>query len=155
MDFALYGYSELSFLQIDVRSDDLAFMPVSSHYKTALVQKFWQRHMVSVFLTIAGLAIIGSSCSALAETTTTYKYDPRGRLITSTQTTPQGATVTSISHDAASNRKTYSVSGATGSGSGGNPSSGAASPTNPNGTNPPAPRFVVVPLNGFMIIPIG
>ena len=90
-----------------------------------------------------------------AQTTTTYKYDTLGRLVTTTQTNSQATVVTSISHDQAGNRKTYSTSGATGTQIGGDTGGGASTPIGTDGSSLPSRKFVVVPLNGFTVILIG
>lgn len=84
--------------------------------------------------------------------TTSYRYDARGRLIGSTNSSASGTVNTSITYDRADNRANYSVSGAV-NGTGGNastdPNSGASIPPR-SGTS----RLIVVPLNGFTVIPL-
>ena len=91
------------------------------------------------------IAVLGLPTPAYAQTTTTYQYDALGRLVGSTNTTGATNVQTAIEYDAAGNRKTYRVSGA--------PNGGADSGSGASAPN--ARRFVVVPLNGFTIIPIG
>ena len=83
-----------------------------------------------------------------AQSTTTYTYDALGRLTGSTVSGgPTNGTTTAISLDNAGNRTNYKVTGASGSGNGsGNNGDGAAAPQ--------SRRVIVVPLNGFTIIPI-
>jgi YD repeat-containing protein len=92
---------------------------------------------------------------AAAQTTTAYKYDALGRLITTSQPNAHATVVTSISHHPAGSRKIYSTSGATGTPSVGETGSGASTPTGANGPGLSTRKFVVVPLNGFTAILIG
>lgn len=80
-----------------------------------------------------------------AQTTIIYQYDALGRLVVSSNSTGGSNIQTTIEYDAAGNRKTYKVSGAPNGGT--DSGAGASAP----GTK----RFVVVPLNGFTIIPLG
>lgn len=74
--------------------------------------------------------------AAAAQETTTYTYDALGRLQESQITQgPNTGTDTKIEYDSAGNRKNYVVTGATGT-----PSSGT--------------KVIVVPLNGFTVIPL-
>lgn len=86
---------------------------------------------------------LGVSSAAQAQDTTTYTYDALGRLVSSEVKGSQNVK-TDIHYDAAGNRIDYAVSGAA-NGSG-DPGASAGMPT--------VKRFVVVPLNGFTIIPI-
>lgn len=88
-------------------------------------------------------ASLGVSSVAQAQDTTTYTYDALGRLVSSKTSGSQNVT-TDIRYDAAGNRTNYTVSGAA-NGSG-DPGASAGTPT--------VKRFVVIPLNGFTIIPI-
>ena len=83
-----------------------------------------------------------------AQSATTYTYDALGRLTGSTVSGgPTNGTATTISLDNAGNRTNYKVTGASGSGNGsGNNGDGAAAPQ--------SRRVIVVPLNGFTVIPI-
>ncbi|KQN04844.1 hypothetical protein ASE85_07595 [Sphingobium sp. Leaf26] len=76
------------------------------------------------------LFALGMSLPAHASSTTTYSYDALGRLVQSdtTGTVNNGVQVTT-SYDAADNRETYKVTGSKN-------------------------KVVVVPLNGFTVIPI-
>lgn len=95
--------------------------------------------------TLAVLCLAICPFEAGAQTTMTYRYDALGRLVGSSVSSGGSTTATDIAYDAAGNRKAYKVSGA--SGSGGDDGSGAGVP---------AKRlFIVVPLNGFTVIPIG
>jgi hypothetical protein len=74
--------------------------------------------------------------AAMAQETTTYTYDALGRLIvSSTSGGPNNGTTNQINHDPASNRTGYTITGASGS---------VQSST----------KVIVVPLNGFTVIPI-
>ncbi|AJP70588.1 RHS repeat domain-containing protein [Sphingomonas hengshuiensis] len=85
---------------------------------------------------LIGLCALLTTSEACAQETTTYTYDALGRLVTSkTQDGPNHNTETTIAFDNAGNRTNYQVTGATGS------------PSN-------ALKVVVVPLNGFTVIPI-
>jgi YD repeat-containing protein len=88
-------------------------------------------------------ATLGFSSLAQAQDTTTYTYDALGRLAGS-KTSGSQSTTTNIGYDAAGNRTNYTVTGAA-NGSG-DPGASAGAPT--------VKRFVVIPLNGFTIIPI-
>ena len=98
--------------------------------------------MNKILLTIM---VLGLPAAAHAQATTTYKYDALGRLVSSTSTIGATNVQTTIEYDAAGNRKSYKVSGA--------PNGGADSGSGASAPN--VRRFVVVPLNGFTIIPIG
>lgn len=75
---------------------------------------------------------------------TTYTYDALGRLVQS-DVTADGATVTTkIQYDPAGNRTSYTVTGANRAG---DDTGDGAAVTRPTGV-------VVVPLNGFTIIPL-
>lgn len=82
---------------------------------------------------------VASLPAAFAQETVTYTYDSLGRLVKSTVSGgPNNNTETAISYDPASNRTQYKV-------------------TNASGGGPPSPtrrKVVVVPLNGFTVIPI-
>jgi YD repeat-containing protein len=82
-------------------------------------------------IVFAALAI-GIAGPALAQTARAYEYDVHGRLIK--VTTDGGATVV-YSYDVADNRTAVV----------------ASPPTNPS---PPSAKVVVVPLLGFLVIPI-
>lgn len=95
------------------------------------------------FLSLFAVAAIPSP--ALAGETVTYTYDELGRLktVSSTGTINNGQT-TSVTFDAAGNRTNYTVSGAP-NGSG-----------NPNGGGAGVGQriYIVVPLNGYTLIPV-
>lgn len=87
-------------------------------------------HRLSVVL--FSLAAVNS---ADASETITYNYDALGRLVQSTTSgTVNNGLTTATVYDSANNRSSQTVSGATKSGNG--------------------VRVVVVPLNGFTIIPL-
>lgn len=86
---------------------------------------------------------LGASGAAKAQETTKYTYDALGRLVSSKTTGSQNVT-TDIKYDPAGNRTNYTVAGATNSS--GDPGASAGTPT--------VKKFVVIPLNGFTIIPI-
>ncbi len=92
-------------------------------------------------LPLAALLVLGTVISpASASETVTYKYDELGRLIQTSQTgTINDGVVTDIDYDAAGNRTLYTVSGS------------------PNGSiNPNAgKKIIVLPINGFLVLPIG
>ena len=84
-------------------------------------------------------------CSAQAQETITYTYDELGRLktVSSSGSVNNGQT-TSVTFDAAGNRTNYTVSGSpngSGNGNGGGASVGQR-------------IYIVVPLNGYTLIPI-
>lgn len=93
---------------------------------------------------ISGAVLLMTPCIAGAQSTTTYTYDALGRLVGSSTDRGPGASTTTIEYDPAGNRKTYKVSGAA---NGVDDGAGASVPVKP--------RFVVVPLNGFTLIPLG
>lgn len=82
-------------------------------------------------LIIAGtFTALAQVLPAQASSTTTYTYDALGRLVaTSTTGTVNNGVTTSTSYDPADNRTTYAVKGS-------------------------VSKVVVVPLNGFTVIPI-
>lgn len=83
------------------------------------------------------------SSAAQAQDETAYTYDALGRLTGSTTTGSQNVK-TDIKYDRAGNRTDYTVTG--GANGNGDPGASAGALT--------AKRFVIVPLNGFTIIPI-
>jgi len=95
-------------------------------------------------LSILSLATLcGGISSALAQETTTYTYDAKGR-VTGTQRSggPSSGATTTYTYDGADNRTNVTVTNSpNGSGNG----SG-------NGASAPAMQYVVVPLNGYTLI---
>jgi len=95
-----------------------------------------KKYMLRGCLIALGMA---SPPAAFAQETVTYTYDSLGRLVKSTVSGgSNNNTETAISYDPASNRTQYKV-------------------TNANGGGTPSPthrKVVVVPLNGFTVIPI-
>ncbi len=84
---------------------------------------------------------------ALAQETTTYTYDARGRLITVTRAGgPNNGVAETIAYDPADNRTNVSVTGSSNTPNGSDPGSGAGGPS--TGTR----RFIVVPVGGFSLI---
>jgi YD repeat-containing protein len=76
--------------------------------------------------------------------TTEYKYDALGRLTAVTESAGPSTAKTAIAYDPAGNRTSYKVTDAP-----------AASADNGAGAAVPAKaKFIVVPLNGFTLIPI-
>lgn len=92
-------------------------------------------------LILVGMILIASE-AASAQSTATYEYDALGRLTVSRRGTSN--VETTIEYDRAGNRTAYKVTGAP---SGDDSGSGAGVPA--------TRRFVIVPLNGFTVIPIG
>lgn len=90
------------------------------------------------------IMLLGLPGVAHAQTTTIYRYDALGRLVGSSNSAGASNVQTNIDYDAAGNRKSYKVSGAASEGE--DPGSGAGASTRR--------RFIVVPLNGFTLIPI-
>lgn len=85
--------------------------------------------------------------TAYAQETTTYQYDALGRLTTSTVSGgPNNQTQTSITYDPAGNRTNYTVAGSANQGNG-DPNAGSGTPSTQT-------LVIVVPLNGFTVIPI-
>jgi YD repeat-containing protein len=93
---------------------------------------------------ISALIALTMPVTALAQTTT-YTYDALGRLVKSVAATGATGVDTNIDYDPAGNRKEYRVTGAP----------DAGSDTGAGASTPNRGRFIVVPLNGFTIIPIG
>lgn len=88
-----------------------------------------------IVLSLAGMALVSSS-PVLAQGTTTYEYDALGRLIgTATTGGANDGLGTVYEYDAAGNRKRVEVTGSSGS---------------PGGPS----RIIVLPINGFLVIPI-
>lgn len=80
--------------------------------------------------------MVALASPAAAQETTTYSYDALGRLrTTSTSGGQNSGTVNQTDFDRAGNRTNYTTTGATGT-----PSNGM--------------KVIVVPLNGFTVIPI-
>ena len=97
-------------------------------------------------ISLAGLAVAlsaaGSAVGVRAQEATTYIYDAQGRVV-SVQISggPENGTATTYTYDAAGNRTNVTVNGAA---NGSDPGDGASVPRT---------GFVVVPLNGFTVIP--
>lgn len=88
-----------------------------------------------LFAMFFAASIFASSASATE--TSTYKYDALGRLVeTTTSGGPSNGTSTAVAYDKAGNRSNYNVTGA------------------PNTIPVTGARVIVVPLNGFTVIPI-
>lgn len=92
---------------------------------------------------LVGLALVGCSSAALAQSTTTYTYDGSGRLVRSATDKGPGASNVTIQYDPANNPMSYNVTGARDRTDQG---SEVSVPTNA--------RIIVVPLNGFTLIPV-
>lgn len=83
---------------------------------------------------VALLSIVLAGPSHAAETVT-YSYDALGRLVSSSVSGgPSSGVNTAISYDPADNRTNYQVTGST--------------------QLPPGTTFIVLPLNGYMVIPV-
>jgi YD repeat-containing protein len=97
---------------------------------------------------VAGLGYLALAGAASAQETTTYTYDALGRVKTVTHAGgPASGVSSTYSYDPASNRTNVTVNGAQTSANGDDPNSGASAPSR-------RPMVVVVPLNGFTVIPI-
>lgn len=95
------------------------------------------------YCAIALMAFSISGFSVKAAETSTYKYDALGRLIeTKTTDGPNNNTNTNVEYDKASNRTNYRVTGST----------DTSPPQNP--PPPSALKVIVLPINGYTIIPI-
>jgi YD repeat-containing protein len=96
-----------------------------------------------------GFALVGflAAGPAQAQETKTYTYDALGR-VTGVQTSggPSSGTNAGYQYDPAGNRTNVTVSGSPNGNAGGNDPGGGAS----TGTT----TYIVVPLNGFTLIPI-
>lgn len=91
-----------------------------------------------------GLAI-STSIPAQAQEVTTYTYDALGRVVGVNRSGgPVGGTNTAYAYDPASNRTNVTVTNSPNATGPGNSGSGATAPTT---------KYVVVPLNGFTLIP--
>lgn len=91
--------------------------------------------------------VLFPSVAAVAQETTTYTYDALGRVRTVTRSGgPASGASATYSYDPASNRTNVTVTG-TAAGNGSDPNGGASTPSRAG--------IVVVPLNGFTVIPIG
>ena len=98
---------------------------------------------IGVFSALSLALLYGGISSALAQETTTYTYDAKGR-VSGTQRSggPSSGASTTYTYDAADNRTNVTVTNSpNGSGNG----SG-------NGASAPMLRYVVVPLNGYTLI---
>lgn len=81
------------------------------------------------------ITVIGAPAATQAAETATYTYDALGRVVTSgVSGGPATGTSITMQYDAAGNRVRYAVSGS------------------PNGSAPR--RIVVLPLNGYTIVPL-
>lgn len=95
------------------------------------------QHIKIMTLAISfSVATVFTASPALAQGTTTYEYDALGRLVgTTTSGGANDGLGTVYEYDAAGNRKRVEVTGSDGS---------------PGGPS----RFIVLPINGFLVIPI-
>ncbi|WP_336966242.1 RHS repeat domain-containing protein [Sphingobium aquiterrae] len=95
------------------------------------------KHRVLSYLLFAaaGMVLISSSPPALAQEDTTFQYDQLGRLIEVKVTGgPANGNQTKLAYDSTGNRQRYSVTG---------------------GRNrPPIKPVLVLPLNGYTVIPV-
>ncbi|GAA0464085.1 hypothetical protein GCM10009096_00680 [Parasphingorhabdus litoris] len=94
------------------------------------------QYVIKSFFLSLGAVVFALSGPAMAQGTTTYEYDALGRLIGTT--TVGGANndlITTYEYDAAGNRKRVTVEGSDGT---------------PGGPS----RIIVLPINGFLVIPI-
>lgn len=81
---------------------------------------------------LLGVAIATPTCAA---ETVTYSYDALGRLVgSSVSGGPSSGVNTTIAYDPADNRTNYQVTGST--------------------QLPPGTAFIVLPLNGFLVVPV-
>jgi len=82
-----------------------------------------------------------------AQETTKYTYDALGRLTVVVHSGgPSDGVTAKYQYDSASNRTNVSVTGS--------PNGNASSSNSDNGASVPSTVYVVVPLNGFTVIPI-
>lgn len=103
------------------------------------------RRFLKICVALAGLGLFTGA--AHAQETTTYTYDAKGRVITTTRSGgPSNGVNATYTYDKADNRTNVTVAGSP-NGSGGPGSDGGASTS--------TTIYIVVPLNGFTIIPIG
>lgn len=100
---------------------------------------------------ITGALVASAFGSVCAEAETVeYRYDALGRIVEVTTTGGPNSAEAAIAYDAAGNRRIYSTSVVSGGVSGGGGSGGGN-----GGSAPPAQQsYVVVPLNGLMVIPM-
>jgi hypothetical protein len=104
------------------------------------------------FLKIIALAAleVGLMTPVYAQETTSYAYDALGRLVLVTHSgSANDGTSTTYTYDAAGNRKSLVVATSASGGSGGGDGSG-----NPGSGSNANTLYVVVPLNGYTIIPV-
>lgn len=88
------------------------------------------------FLRYGAILALGWPGAVLATETTTYTYDALGRLVESnTSGTVNNGLKTQATLDAAGNRQNYTVTGASG--------------------NSSSSTVIVLPINGYTIIPLG
>ena len=101
-------------------------------YNTALKKLMGTAYAVA----IVSAAFVFTTAADASETST-YKYDALGRLVEATTTGgPSSGTNTAVVYDKAGNRSDYNVTGS------------------PNTIPVTGARVIVVPLNGFTVIPI-
>jgi YD repeat-containing protein len=101
-------------------------------YNTALKKLMGTTYTLSI---VSAVSVFTTSASA--SETSTYKYDALGRLVQTTTTGgPSSGTNTAVVYDKAGNRSNYNVTGS------------------PNTIPVTGARVIVVPLNGFTVIPI-
>lgn len=93
---------------------------------------------------------------AYGQETTTYTYDALGRVITVQHSGgPTDGTAATYSYDPASNRTNVTVTLSANGGGGGGSGGGSGGGNDPGaGASVPSSSFVVVPLNGYSVIPI-
>jgi YD repeat-containing protein len=108
------------------------------------------------WLALAAVCVTLLPVQAFGQETTTYTYDALGRVITVQHSGgPTDGTAATYSYDPASNRTnvTVTLSGNGGGGGSGGGSGGSGDP-GAGASVPSRPIFIVVPLNGYSVIPI-
>jgi len=106
-------------------------------------------------LATAGMTLF--PVQAFGQETTTYTYDALGRVISVQHSGgPTDGTAATYSYDPASNRTNVTVTLSANGGGGGGSGGGSGGSGDPGaGASVPPRQFIVVPLNGYTVIPIG
>jgi YD repeat-containing protein len=106
---------------------------------------------------LAAVSVALLPVQAFGQETTTYTYDALGRVITVQHSGgPTDGTAATYSYDPASNRTNVTVTLSGNGGSGGGSGGGSVGNGDPGAgaSVPSRSLFIVVPLNGYSVIPI-
>lgn len=96
--------------------------------------------MFRLLTMLFSVIVVGAAPMAMAQETTIYEYDALGRLVsTSKSGGPADGEEKAITYDAAGNRTNYTVTGVV---------------QQPDPVGSGSTNVIVLPINGFLVIPI-